>query len=107
MVTDPKELRKLWKLAEWKYIADDAKICEGPCFLLDVSTKVGAAAGVAILYDGLDTNADVILKTGGGANATQQKEYDWPLYCKKGIYAVLDANITCMTVLFIREAMLE
>ena len=107
MIEDPKELRKLWKLAEWKYIADDAEICEGSCFVLDISVKVAGTAGAAILYDGLNANADIILRIGGVANDTKDKDYQWPLYCKKGIYAVLDANVTSMTVHFIREAILK
>lgn len=107
MIEDPKELRKLWKLAESKYLSDDAEICDGPCFLLSVSAKISGTAGAAILYDGVDANGDIILRIGGVANDTKDKEYKWPHYCQKGIYAVLDANTTSMTVQFIREAILK
>jgi hypothetical protein len=107
MPYDPKEALCLSKLTEWKYMADDGVVCEGPCFILDVSTKVGAAAGVAIVYDGLNASADIFLHTGGGANQTQQKSYDCPPYLKNGIYVALDVNITSMTLHFIREAMLK
>lgn len=107
MPIDPKEVLCLSKLCEWRNLAASGEVCEGPCFLLDVSTKVGAAAGVAIVYDGLNANADIFMHTGGGANQTQQKSYVCPPYLKNGIYVALDANITSVTVHFIREAMLK
>jgi len=104
----PEELRRFLKLAEWRYVTDSLEICEGPCYLLDVSVQGEAqAAGIAIVYDGLNASAEVFGQASVIAGSTVGQSYIWPPYFKKGIYVALDGGVHSMTVHFVREDVLE
>jgi len=77
---------------EWRYLTASALLSHGPCEICTVLLLSGAAAGTLTAYDGENTNGDIIALFEGLAAHSNVWKFYKPVYCRRGLYVVLDQN---------------
>jgi len=84
-----------WKEAQVDQVTADKLVCGKPCFLLSaclVASSVGAAT--VVLRDGHSTSGDALITLGAPTSGNDHRNFSFPIYFKKGLYADVGSNVT-------------
>lgn len=95
------------KKYSWAYITTSRLLSRGPCDLLFAGMRPGASGDTVTLYDGENTNGDIVdvLKAGTRAytgltyiDASREFKPPQPVYCRRGLYVVLGGSTASVFV---------
>lgn len=70
----------------WAWVTADRLLSHGPCELVYALLDPGATADYATLYDGEDTNGDIVAIVRAATMTSKAFAPKEPVYCRKGLY---------------------
>ncbi len=102
MYGDLESMEEYWKQLEHDLVTADKKVCNRPCFLY-AAQLVGGTGGVstAVIRDGHDTGGDSAVDLGATTSGNDSRNFDPPIYLKKGLYVDVGSNVTSVLVHFL------
>lgn len=104
MYGDLETMAAYWKRLEYVETAVDKKACNRPCFLYAAHlTGSAGAVATAIIRDGHDTGGEAVVHLAAVTSDNDTRNYDPPLYFKKGLYIDVVSNATSVLVHFMPE----
>jgi len=78
----------------WKWVTADELLSHGPCELLYLHLiPSSAATSTATLYDGENTNGQIIVDIRIATSRACELEPPVPIYCRRGLYIDMKATI--------------
>jgi len=102
MYGDLTTMKKYWKDLEYDRTVVDKRVSNRPCFLYAahlVATTGGAAT--AVIRDGHDTSGEAVVDLAALTSSCDPREFDPPIYLKKGLYVDVGSNVTAVLVHFL------
>lgn len=88
----PKQLK-----IEHRLVSD--RVCLVPVFLYSVVLSADAVgATLCDIYNGVGTGGDLIFKLSAATSTTVQLNFNPPVFCNKGLYVALGANLIGLSV---------
>ena len=101
MYGDLETMENYWKQAEYDETAVDKKVCNRPCFLYAAHlTGSAGAVATAIIRDGHDTGGEAVVYLAAVTSGNDIRNFDPPIYFKKGLYIDVVSNATSVLVHF-------
>jgi len=101
MYGDLETIQDYWKSLTYDVTAADKKISGRPCFLYAAHLAAGSGgAATAIIRDGTETSADAVITLAALTSSIDVRNFDPPLYFKKGLYVDVGSNVTSVLVSF-------
>ena len=102
MYGDLETIKQYWKEGQTERITADGQAYAKPAFLYAAhltADTVGAAT--AVIRDGHGTTGDIKVDLAALTSSKDNRNFDPPIYCKKGIYVDVGSNVTSVIVHFI------
>jgi len=81
------------KAYSWKWVTATELLSLRACEVLHAFLTSAAASSTATLYDGEDTSGEIIAVLEATTNISLQIHFSKPVYCRRGLYVVLDSNV--------------
>ena len=79
---------------KWQWITLDTLLSTGPCELIFAELVPDAAGtATAVIYDGQNTSGDIVISFRGNGGYHTPFKPKKPVYCRKGLYVDITANI--------------
>jgi len=104
MYGDLETMEAYWKELEHDRATADKKSCNRPCFLYAAHLTADAVGpATALIRDGHDSNGDIKLDLAALTSSKDNRNFDPPLYLKKGLYLDVGSNVTSVVVHFMPE----
>lgn len=102
MYGDLETMEDYWKRLEHDLVTADKRVCNGPCFLY-AAQMVGGTGGAstAVIRDGHDTGGDARIDLAAATSSNDPRNFDPPLYFKKGLFVDVGSNVTSVLVQFL------
>jgi len=88
------------KLHQWRWVTASALITDKPCVLVFCALTASGNTADITLYDGEDTNGDIICVMETTANQTRQVNFAEHIYCKTGLYVGIGSNVTGILIVW-------
>jgi hypothetical protein len=102
MYGDLETIESYWMRAEWERITADKKITGRPCFLYAAHLTASAVgAATAVVRDGTETAAEAVINLAALTSSFDTRNFDPPIYLKKGLYVDVGDNVTSVLVHFL------
>lgn len=70
----------------WAWIEEDQLLSHGACELVYAVLTSKDAVGTVYIYDGENTNGDLIARLECGVKRSQEFKPAKPIYCRRGLY---------------------
>ena len=104
MYGDLDSMEDYWKKLEHLHAAADVKGYAGPCFLSAAHLTAGTGgAATAIIRDGHNTDAEAKVYMSALTSANDLRQFNPPLYFKRGLDLDVGSNVTSLLVHFLPE----
>lgn len=82
-------------------VTADEKVSGRPCFLYAAHLAAGTGgAATAIIRDGTETAADAVITLAALTSSFDVRNFDPPIYFKKGIHVDVGNNVTSVLVVY-------
>lgn len=78
----------------WKWITASELLSRSPCELVYAFVFADGAHSGVYLYDGEDTSGKIIAQFQSGQKQGEPFSPRVPVYCRRGLYAVVASNVT-------------
>ena len=89
--------------ANFAYLTGDKLVCQGAAYLLGVILDASQDSGAATVYEGQDASSGrIIAKFEALGSVTKTYNLPKPLYCQRGIFVDVGANLTGITIIWER-----
>ena len=82
----------------WKWITASGLLSHGACELVFAHCLADGAHSGVYLYDGENTTGDIIVQFQSGVKEGTPFSPRVPVYCRRGLYAVIASNVTGMFI---------
>jgi hypothetical protein len=103
MYGDIGTIKQYWKETDFDRTDADKKICNGPAYLYAAHlTATAGGAATAVIRDGQDTSGEIKLDLAALTSSKDNRNFDPPVYFKKGIYIDVGDHVTSVIVHFLR-----
>lgn len=89
--------------ANFAYLTADKIVCQGAAYLLGVILNASQDGGAVTIYEGQDASSGQRIATFEALGSVTEP-YNLPkrIYCQRGIFADVGANVTGITVIWER-----
>lgn len=102
MYGDLETMERYWKELEHDRATADKKSCNRPCFLYAAHLTAGTGgAATAVIRDGHDSNGEIKVDLAALTSSKDNRNFDPPVYFKKGLYLDVGDNVTSVIVHFL------
>jgi hypothetical protein len=102
MYGDLETLKKYWKETETERMTADGQAYGKPAFLYAAHlTANTSGAATATIKDGHSTAGEVKVDLAALTSSKDNRNFDPPIYCKRGIYVDVGENVTSVIVHFL------
>jgi hypothetical protein len=102
MYGDLETMKAYWKETETDRTAADKKVCNGPAYLYAAHLTANATgASTAVIRDGHDANGDIKVDLAALTSSKDNRNFDPPIFFKKGIFIDVGDNVTSVIVHFL------
>jgi hypothetical protein len=99
MYGDLESIKQYWKETEKERTAVDLLVHGRPCFLYAAQLAAGTGgAATAVIRDGHDTGAEAVMDLAALTSSNDSRNFDPPIYLKKGLYIDVGSNVTSVLV---------